>query len=1331
MLKLGQFLNKIFYGMFAYNGLRIQFFRKGLLIFSSVFLLVASCGNEEDRTPLNYKTIHQIQLEEFRNRIPLSLPESEWKIKKEALLPLSVPIVGKQVMGFMPYWSTSTSNIQWDLLTILAYFAAEVDPSTGNLTNLHGWPSSAPIATAHANGVKVLLTATLFGATNISTFLNSASARSNFISQILNQVQSAGADGVCIDFEFPGSSQRTNFTNFITGLANTFHTNIPGSLVTIATPAVDWNGSFDYNSLTNSADYLFIMAYDYHWSGGDPGPVSPLVSEGVWSPDGISVQKTLNTYIYGSSGVGDTKKNKLILGLPYYGFNWPTTNNCVLPDTKTANATAILYNSAEPNSQVYGKKWDTGFSYGPDGGSWGPYYCYVSTANQQVWYDDWVSLGVKFGLVNRLGLGGTGMWALNYDGTRTELWEEIRRQFGPGVLRLSHTIDDDTTGGSSGNANGIPEPGETIELPLTLKNNSTLNLSAVRAELWTSDPYITMIDDNEYYGNIAGGGQATSSIDGDYDFTISPSTPSNHILNFTLDIYEGIRQFKDNFDGASTSWTTACSLGSGVWARGVPGTGPLSAHSNTQVFATNLSGTYPNSVDCTLTSPAFQIPNGPYAHLTFWHWYDIEWQYDVGYVELRHAAPVSGGCTGVTWSGWKKIYPVGGYPGRTIGGSSSNTYNIWAYMGQSNGWQKADFDITPFVPNCIQVRFRFETDGLTVAQGWFIDSLIVNEGRGVWSDTFTITVMGGDTTPPSFLNITATPNPAKYNDNVTISFTASEPLSSNPTVTVSGRSATFVSLTGLDYIYSYTVIAQSPEINGSNTISVSGTDLSGNSGTSTSTLTINFDYDNDGMPDAWEAQNGLNPLINDSQEDPDGDGIINLEEYQLGLNPQLPNWGSILVSSNPSGGSVFLDGNVVYAGQYKGQSGDALNPLNIGNLKNELHTIRIILPDYTPCFQRVLVQGGGTSSVSCNLTPFRSPTYSNKAQIYSNGAPVQSPGGYSAPILIDWDEDGDKDLLLGNGDGTISLYLNSSTNLLTLSYSGLIQSGGVPVDVGSGAQVFVADWNNDNKKDLIIGDTTGKVRLYINQGTNSNPSYSNYSFVQYNGIDIAVDGLYSSPWVLDWDNDGKKDLVVGNGVGQVEIYINTGSDSTPLFTGKLYANELGTLPSVPVKPVLLHPVSFSSNLVPSSGTIPLQWFMLEVSDYIISNIYGSQWTFTSTYPDTGNYTGRRIYFYNSDVRTDPAITSPTPCFADVNLDGIMDLVIGDATGYAYLLTGSYLPGDIDNSKKVDGGDLILLNLSFGKNHGVAGFNPFADLDGNGTVDINDKNILLNNFGKTF
>ena len=40
------------------------------------------------------------------------------------------------------------------------------------------------------------------------------------------------------------------------------------------------------------------------------------------------------------------------------------------------------------------------------------------------------------------------------------------------------------------------------------------------------------------------------------------------------------------------------------------------------------------------------------------------------------------------------------------------------------------------------------------------------------------------------------------------------------------------------------------------------------------------DYDNDGLPNTYEIENGLNPVGNDSLEDYDNDGITNADEYK-------------------------------------------------------------------------------------------------------------------------------------------------------------------------------------------------------------------------------------------------------------------------------------------------------------------------------------------------------------------------------------------------------------------------------------------------------------------
>ncbi len=50
---------------------------------------------------------------------------------------------------------------------------------------------------------------------------------------------------------------------------------------------------------------------------------------------------------------------------------------------------------------------------------------------------------------------------------------------------------------------------------------------------------------------------------------------------------------------------------------------------------------------------------------------------------------------------------------------------------------------------------------------------------------------------------------------------------------------------------------------------------------------LDDDDDNDGMPDEWENDHGLNPLLNDANDDSDGDGATNIEEYEGGSDPQV------------------------------------------------------------------------------------------------------------------------------------------------------------------------------------------------------------------------------------------------------------------------------------------------------------------------------------------------------------------------------------------------------------------------------------------------------------
>ncbi|MEZ4651542.1 MAG: C25 family cysteine peptidase [Candidatus Eisenbacteria bacterium] len=102
---------------------------------------------------------------------------------------------------------------------------------------------------------------------------------------------------------------------------------------------------------------------------------------------------------------------------------------------------------------------------------------------------------------------------------------------------LESTIDDDASGTSIGNGDGLASPGETIELPVRLRNFGLGMAPGVTAQLVSDDPYVTILDDTEAYGDMAGATTAWSPDD--FDFAIDSHCPHGHVLRFHLDVTSG------------------------------------------------------------------------------------------------------------------------------------------------------------------------------------------------------------------------------------------------------------------------------------------------------------------------------------------------------------------------------------------------------------------------------------------------------------------------------------------------------------------------------------------------------------------------------------------------------------------------------------------------------------------------------------------------------------------------------------------------------------------------------------------------------------------------
>ncbi len=164
--------------------------------------------------------------------------------------------------------------------------------------------------------------------------------------------------------------------------------------------------------------------------------------------------------------------------------------------------------------------------------------------------------------------------------------------------------------------------------------------------------------------------------------------------------------------------------------------------------------------------------------------------------------------------------------------------------------------------------------------------------------------------------------------------------------------------------------------------------------------------------------------------------------------------------------------------------------------------------------------------------------------------------------MVHWDADGKKDLLAGLSDGTLKIFLNVDSDSSPRFDGGTFLQFGDPgakidIDVGSRATPTVVDWNNDGRKDLVVGALNGRAYLYVNEGTDAAPDFRREQFVSQRGGDLTVPSLRASPHVLDLTGDGKKDLLVGNTNGELLLYANVGDDHAPAFTDSVYVETDG------------------------------------------------------------------------------------------------------------------------------------------------------------------------------
>ena len=309
------------------------------------------------------------------------------------------------------------------------------------------------------------------------------------------------------------------------------------------------------------------------------------------------------------------------------------------------------------------------------------------------------------------------------------------------------------------------------------------------------------------------------------------------------------------------------------------------------------------------------------------------------------------------------------------------------------------------------------------------------------------------------------------------------------------------------------------------------------------------------------------------------------------------------------------------------------------------------------------------------------PVYAAPEKVMAGGRPVD-PFGMPSPMWGDFDGDGDLDLLCGEFRDGFTYYQNTGTRTKPVYAAGRVLGGaGVPVRMELCMITPTAvDFDGDGDLDIVCGDEDGRVAFIEHTGAVADgmPQFLPPRYFRQYAADVKF-GALATPYAVDWDGDGDEDLVSGNTAGYIGFIENLGGSpvrwAPPVYltaAGALIREQAGPNGSIQGPAEAKWGYSILS---------VADWDGDGLPDIMTNGIWGK----VVWYRNIGTRTAPRLAAAQS-VEVAPGTVSPkpawnwwdprgrefvtqwrtTPQMIDWNGDGLMDLVMSDHEGYLAL-----------------------------------------------------------------
>lgn len=275
----------------------------------------------------------------------------------------------------------------------------------------------------------------------------------------------------------------------------------------------------------------------------------------------------------------------------------------------------------------------------------------------------------------------------------------------------------------------------------------------------------------------------------------------------------------------------------------------------------------------------------------------------------------------------------------------------------------------------------------------------------------------------------------------------------------------------------------------------------------------------------------------------------------------------------------------------------------------------------------------------------------------TNPAGLSSAGSNASLAVADLDADGDLDVLIGGGTGS-TLYFQNTGTATAMAFAAPVTNAFGLATAGLNASPAFADSDGDGDLDVFIGNSVGNILYFQNTGTAASAAFA---AAITNPFGLSDVGDAASPVLVDINGDGDLDMFIGNALGNTLYFQNTGTVSAPAFAAAV-TNPFGL-------------TDIGSNAKPS--------FVDHDGDGDLDVFIGTS-------------TGTISYFQNTGTASSPAfaaaVTSAfnlgdvgnnaSPAMADLNADGVLDALIANSAGNTLFHTSQALvsiTGDAGNN----------------------------------------------------